>query len=283
MKKIGLLLVTLLIAASGFAEKAMIANCEEGKGCTFQIGETSAEEIGVIIDDLDIYENTKSGDVIVFGKKKNGEEIIFKETGKTRSQIDREWGGDGYTMIYPFNPVLQPMDGKWRADYGNVTGSSCFVDVASIFKKSLKGLAGAGNITFKKPFTPAQLFPSGHMKWRQVGFSKYVGIIDFGGGASSFMKMKYTINITNEKTIESVYDVSIQVPTKGTCTNRIPVTFSLVKASKPNKDWEKDVQLDDDDLLEVKTKGDDLLPIEPSKRSKAKVERIEAKVDRIED
>lgn len=291
------MVMMIIIPSLTFAEKALIANCEEGAGCTFTISDASTEDVGIVLNDVDIYENTKSGDVIVFGKKKNGEELVYKESGKTRSQIDRAWGGDGYTMIYAFPPGSQPLDGQWQASYGNVTGSSCYVDVVSIFKKSLKGIAGAGNINFKKPFTPAQLFPSAAMKWKQVGFSKYVGMLDFGGGATSFMKMQYSINVASEKKIETVYDVTITIPVKGVCKSRIPVMFSLLKAAKPKRVFDKGLAVKEDDLLEIKanpkkdellpinpkSKKDELLPIEPGKKPKPKVERIEADVKRLED
>lgn len=298
MKILFLLTIALLTSSLLRAQKVLIANCEEGGGCTFQLSNVSAEDLGIIVDDKDIYHNTKNGDMVVFGKKQDGTEIVYRESGKSRSQLDREWGGDGYTMIYPFNPALQPMDGKWQATYGNVTGTSCYVDIVSIFKRSLSGNAGKGNITFQKPFTPAQLFPSADMKWRQVSFSKYIGIINFGAGASSPMSMQYTIHIVNERKIESVYDVTIRIPTKGNCKSRIPVTFTLTQAQEDEAESEYEPSIPTDDLLEVKPKDkkedllpiepksknkDDLLPIEPGKKAKPKVERIGTQVERLED
>jgi hypothetical protein len=218
------------------AEKVLTANCSQGQGCRFTISEVTVEESDVIFHENNSGSSGEN-DILVFGTTKGGKEIRYWERSKTRSQIDRDWGGDGYTTIYPFDPNIQPLSGRWQAQYGAVTGSDCFVDILSILKRA-QGMAGAGDIQFKKPFSPYQLFPSADMKWSKAGYAKYIGILDFGQGSGSPMKMKYTIRIINGERIETVYDLVIKIPVKGTCTGRIPVTFTCLQPDPGQRNHE---------------------------------------------
>lgn len=273
----------LLFHFSARADKVLVAACSEGKGCTFSLSDVDtdlAQSLG------GVYEDLKPGSVLVFGQKKNGTGITYVEDHKTRTQIDRQWGGDGYTQIYLFDPFIQPADGTWKAEYGSPSGNECYGigNVRTYMHKFIqRGTTGTGNITFGKPFTPAQLFPSAEMKWRQTGYSRYAGVIDFGSNELAGFKLHYTIHVVSRKKIEAVYTMTMKIPTKGQCTGVIPVTFTLAKGLEGDRDIQEeddllpvkrgkkdtpDDRIDrlndaDDDLLPVKSnkKGDDLLPV----------------------
>lgn len=281
-----ILLILLFSVFNTFAENAVIANCSEGKGCTFELSDFDKD---LFSQDFD--RPLESGDIIVYGKKKNGKEVLYLDK-KSRAAIDKEWGGDGFTQLGLFNPQIQPTDGLWKVTYGASTGNDCYGigNIGTFYRGKISpGMAGNGNIQFQKPFNPSQLFPSNDMRWVKTGFSTYKGSLDFGNGASSPMKMFYNIKIVSTTKIETYYTVEIKVPTKPKCVAQIPVTFTLIK-EKTNKepyDYEKsdDENLDDDllpvnpkgnkdDLMEVKPK-DELLPVNPSKNNKPNVPILE--------
>ncbi len=209
------------------AQKVTVATCSAGKGCHFTLSEVSAEEADIVLGG-ETRSRHNQNDVLVFGKTSEGKEIRYWETGKTRSQIDKDWGGDGYTMLQPFDPDVQPFDGTWQAVYGTVSGSACYVDIKSILQRA-SGIAGKGIIRFRRPFLPAQLFPSADMKWQKTGHSRYRGVLHFGQGNSSPMKLICNLHLVNAHRIETVYDITIKIPTKGTCTGRIPVTYTCIR------------------------------------------------------
>ncbi len=285
-----LVFFSILISTTSFAEKILVANCSEGKGCTFELTDIESD-----LMENDFGRPINSNDKVVLGKKKDGTELMYLDD-KTREAIDKEWGGDGHTQIGLFNPHTQPTDGLWKLVYGTSTGNDCYGigNIGNFIRKSIApGKTGDGNINFQNPFNPSQLFPSNDMRWVKSGHNTYKGILDFASNNIGGMKMYYHITIVTEKKIESVYTIEIKVPAKGTCVAKIPVTFSLLKA-KENDDGFPDEKGDDDllpvhpkgkedDLLDVKPK-DDLLPVESDKTPKTKVERLDqAKVDRIEE
>ena len=287
---------------SAFADKVVIANCKEGSGCKFELTEFESD-----LFEKDFGREIEPNDIAVSGKKKNGEIIQYLDK-QTRAQIDREWGGDGFTQIGLFNPFLQPLDGTWKVLYGNSTGNTCYGigDIGAFVRGKIQpGKQGNGEINFNKPFHPSKLFPSSQMRWIKTGFATYRGILDFGHGMTSPMKMLYDITIINEKKIESFYTIEVKVPTKEACIAKIPVTFTLIRAKKSDDKTpfddipEPSAQDDDllpvnptgkgksDDLLDVKSK-DELIPIESkTKKSQTNVPRVdeqpETDVPRIED
>jgi len=268
--KIYLLMMALFISASAFAGKAIIANCSEGGGCTFELSDFESD-----LFDNDFDRNIQPDDIIVLGKKKNGEVITYLDK-KSREEIDKEWGGDGYTQIGLFNPYLQPTDGVWKASYGTSTGNDCYGigNIGSFIRKKITpGTAGNDNINFQYPFNPAQLFPSNEMRWVKTGYNTYRGILDFNSNAAGGMKMYYNITIASRQKIETAYTIEIKVPAKERCIGKVPVTFTLVKENASEDPFGKDEPADadllpvnlngnKDDLLPVKSEKDDLLPVE---------------------
>ncbi len=243
------LLPILLLSLTARADKVLVASCSEGKGCTFSLSDVETDMAQSFGGE---YENLKPESVLVFGQKKDGSEITYVENHKTRTQIDRQWGGDGYTQIYLFDPFIQPADGAWEVQYGAPSGNECYGigNVGAYIGKFIqRGTAGTGAINFRKPFSPAQLFPSAQMKWRQTGYSRYAGVIDFGSNELAGFKLYYTIHVVSRKKIETVYTMTMKIPTKGQCQGVIPVTFTLSKETNEGHDF-----TDDDDLLPVSSK-----------------------------
>ena len=273
------LIIAMLFSISAFAEKVIIANCSEGGGCTFELSDFESD-----LFDTDFGRKIQSDDIIVLGKKKNGEEIHYLDK-KSRAAIDKEWGGDGYTQLGLFNPAIQPLNGLWKVDYGTSTGNDCYGigNIGAAFRRQLSpGTAGSGNIRFSFPFSPSRLFPSSDMRWVKTGYNTYKGLLDFGQGSKSPMKMYYNVTIVSNRKIETAYTVEIKVPTKPKCVAKIPVTFTLVKADEPEDPFGND-EPDEDDLLPVNPREDDLLPVEPGKNPKPNIPRIETDVERIDD
>ena len=296
-----LLIFALFLSLPAWAELAIVANCSEGKGCTFELSDF---ERGVFDPEFD--RPVEPDDIIVFGHKKNGGFVKYL-TKKSRGAIDRDWGGDGFTQLALFNPQIQPRDGLWRATYGTATGTDCYGigNIGATFRRMIApGKAGEGDIQFQSPFNPRQLFPTNEMKWKKTGYNTYKGAMGFN---NKTMKMFYQIHIVSNEKIETLYTTEINVPTKEPCVGKIPVTFTLIKSKERNDDFPHDNDVDDDllpihpkgnkedDLLPVKPKGsedellevkpkDGLLPVKPGQKPKTEVERLDrTKVERIKD
>jgi len=278
------LFIALFFSVSVFAEKILVANCTEGKGCSFELSDVDVELNN--LGDLKV----GPGETIVFGKTKDGKDQHYV-TKKSREAIDKDWGGDGFTQIGLFNPHIQPKDGQWNAYYGNATGNDCYGigNIGAFMRKQVgAGSRGNGDITFKYPFNPSQLFPSSSMRWVKTGYNTYKGLLDLGSNKMSGMKLHYNVTIISPKKIETFYTVEIKVPTKETCKSIVPVTFTLIK-EKETEDLFGDEENAEDDLLPVNPKGkeDDLLPVKPNNNPKPNVPRIEDKpktnIPRIED
>lgn len=253
----------MLFSISAFAEKVIIANCSEGGGCTFELSDF---ESGLF--DNDFGREIQSDDIIVLGKKNDGEIIVYLDK-KSREEIDREWGGDGYTQIGLFNPYLQPISGVWNILYGNSVGNDCYGigNIGAFVRKYIApGTTGNSQINFQSPFNPTQLFPVNEMRWIKTGYNTYKGTLDFNSNKNGGMKMFYNITIISRKKIETFFTIEINVPTKELCVGKIPVTFSLVKEN-PSEDPFGEETIEDD-LLPVNPKGkdDDLLPVNPKNK-----------------
>ncbi len=216
---------------SGFLkaqEKPIVAVCDPGKGCTFQISKLSPKEVDGTLGNTGKYSNMGKDAMVVFANK-DGKWVDYVENKLSRSELDRLYGGDGYTMIYPFNPYIQPMDGQWRVAVGTTSGTACFVDINSIISKSLSGTSQGGMVNFPKPFDVTFLMNNPNVKWRMINPSKYQAVLDFNGGPSSAMKLVFDVEIENEKKIRGLFTLTIKVPTKDPCINKIPITYICVK------------------------------------------------------
>ena len=208
--------------------KPIIAVCDPGKGCTFQISKLNSKEVDGTLGNTGKYSNMSNDAIVVFAYK-DGKWIDYVENKLSRSALDRLYGGDGYTMIYPFNPYIQPYDGQWRVDIGKTSGTPCFVDINSMISKSLNGRSERGLVTFPHPFNVEFLMDNPNIKWRMINPSKYQAVLDFSGGPSTPMKLVYDIEIENEKKIKGLFTFTIKVPTKDPCISKIPITYTCVK------------------------------------------------------
>lgn len=286
------LLFLLLVSSSTYAKKLIVANCEMGAGCTFQISEADASDFDVINGTEAGYHESLPENAMVINAKINGKWEQYIETKMTRSQVDKFYGGDGFTMIYPFNPNFQPLNGQWKITVGTVTGDICYGQESNMFKSMLQGMTRAGNVNFPKPFHARFLINNPNVKWQQIRPDLYKAY--FG---NDYINLKFDVQIIDEKKIEGVFTVTIKVPTKTPCVNKIPITYTCVKPNEEEDPWEDfesanpDEDLlpvvpksKEDDLLPVIPKNDDLLPVEPGKKPKPNVPRLEDKpnVPRLE-
>ncbi|MBA5628248.1 hypothetical protein [Moheibacter lacus] len=313
MKRL-LVALFLMISPIILAKKLILATCEMGNGCTFQLSELDATEYDIVDGNTENYYANLPENAIVVDVKVDGNWENYVELEMSRSQLDKFYGGDGFTMIYPFNPNFQPLDGQWKISIGTVVGDVCYGQTSNLFKSMLEGKSQSGIVTFPKPFHGRFLMNSSDVKWMRIRPNLYRGY--FGNHA---MNMVFIAELKNEKLIEGLITVTIRVPTKEDCINKIPISYTCVKPKewedpvdwdalenenpKPNvplieNDPKPNVPLieddpkpnvpyleDEDDLLPVVPKEDDLLPVEP-KGNQPNVPRIEdpkPNVLRIED
>lgn len=243
-----------ILSNDAFAQqKPIIATCETGQGCSFQLSNVTYEEMDIVEGTSGKYKNMPKDAMIVHAKNGNGWDTYIEEK-MSRSELDKFFGGDGYTMIYLFDPKMQPLDGQWKIDIGTPSTTSCYADISSTIHNGLAGLSAGGLITFPKPFNVKVLMNHHLIKWRMISPNQYQGVLDFAGGPTSPMKLVYDVTIVNEKKIVGLYTFTIKVPTKDPCISKIPITFICVK---PNEDQ--------------KNKGNE---IDPFAKRKTNVERI---------
>ncbi|WP_367915811.1 hypothetical protein [Leadbetterella sp. DM7] len=288
-----ILLLLLLLPATVHAKKVMVATCEEGSGCTFQISEADAGDYDVIYNSEAGYHENLPENALVVDAKIKGSWEHYVETEMSRSQLDKFYGGDGFTMIYPFNPNFQPVSGEWQVKIGTVTGDICYGQESNMFKSMLQGMSQSGNVNFPHPFHARFLMNNPNVKWQQIRPDLYKAFL-----GNAYINLKFDVQIINEKKIEGVFTATIKVPTKEPCVNKISITYLCVKEKEWKDPWEDfETANPDDDLLPVTPKGnedellpvnpknDDLLPVEPGKKPKPHVPRIEDKphVPRLED
>ena len=273
--------VSLILSFSGLKaqQKPLVATCESGQGCVFQISDATYEEVDIVLDGNGMYANMSRDDMIVFAKGESGWDSYI-EGEMSRSELDRAFGGDGYTKIYLFNPRLQPLDGQWKVQLGTASGTDCFVDITSILNNGLAGLTEGGTVNFPEPFDVKFLMNNPNVKWRMVNPNQYRGLLDFSAGASSPMKLIFDIKLVNEKRIEGAFTVNISVPTKEPCLSQIPITYTCVEANPSQRRRYNEI----DPFEEKKKFNVDRLPDD---RPKGKVGRLpddpKPNVDRLPD
>lgn len=251
-------------------QRIIQATCIMGRGCTFQLSPVTRFEIDFVngTDEEGYYSNLPEQAIMVSAKTTRGE-TNYIETRRTRGQLDQLYGGDGYTMIYLFDPHIQPLDGEWVGEIGQITTSACFVDIAP-YVSGFSGTKDGGMINFPKPFQTRFLMDNPNVKWVKLSADKYRGLLNFGQ-SSGPMTMTYDVEIVNEKLITGMGKGTIRIPTMEPCHIQIPVTFRCIKPNPPNEmeddDWDVPIENPEDDLLPVNPKGkdDELLDINPRK------------------
>jgi hypothetical protein len=295
MKRYLLIYLLLLCSIVQAQKKILTASCEMGQGCTFTLSNISVEEMEFTMGvEPGTYTNLPPNAMLVFYKDGRGWKNYI-ETKRTRGQLDKFFGGDGYTQIYLFDPRIQPLDGEWQAKVGTITASECMVDIKK-YMSFAQGHISGGTLTFTKPFSPRFLMDSPEVKWIQLEPNKFKGIFNFGQ-ANSPMQMTYLATVVNEKEIQGVVDFVIKIPSKETCTAKIPIVFTFKKPfpEEDHKDrpgTKVDPLIDDpftkvdpltdtdDELLDINTN-----PSNPDKPNN-KIDRIDdspTKIDPLND
>lgn len=295
--------VLMLASFATYAKKMIIASCEAGSGCTFQLSDAEASDYDIIYNSEAGYHDNLPENAIVVDAKIDGKWEHYVETKLTRSELDKFFGGDGFTMIYPFNPNFQPLDGQWKITIGTVTGDICYGQESNMFKSMLQGMTQSGNVNFPNPFYARFLMNNPNVKWQQIRPDLYKAFL-----GNDYINLKFDVQIIDEKKIEGLFTVTIKVPTKEPCVNKIPVTYTCIKPKEWKDPWEtfeepkfdvpriedepktnipriEDDPAQEDDLLPVNPKNDDLLPVEPGKKTKTNIPRLDDKpnVPRLED
>lgn len=265
MKTVLIMLVIgfLTMAASRGKDQILQATCVSGEGCTFRLLDVTGEEMDMVLGTDKVYSSIGSDDLLVHAKVGDGWKTYI-ERDLTRGELDRLYGGDGYTMIYLFDPQVQPKDGAWKGRTGTPVASPCVADIGSYLGR-IQGLHKAGTIRFPKPFKPEFLLNNAYMRWVTVAPNRFRGVMDFGGGLASPMKLVYNATIVNEERIEGAFEITVSVPAQVPCRVTVPVSFDCVVAAD-DEAGDPLRESEEDDLLPVRSKGDpvdELLPVKP--------------------
>lgn len=251
----------LTMAAAHGKDNVLQATCISGEGCTFRLLDVTGEEMDVVLGTDNVYSSIGNDDLLVHAKV-GGDWKTYIERELTRSELDRLYGGDGYTMIYLFDPQVQPRDGKWEGGTGTPVASPCVVDVGTYVSR-IQGIQQAGAIRFPKPFRPEFLLDNANMRWVTVAPNRFRGVMDFGGGMASPMKLVYNATIVNDELIEGAFEITVTVPAHDPCHVTVPVSFACM-AADGEEAGDPLGETEEDDLLPVRSKGDpadDLLPV----------------------
>lgn len=236
----------MFTASDSLAGKKLItASCEMGSGCSFQLSDNLPADYDVVYGTEAGYHEALPENAILVDAKIEGNWEHYIETKLSRSELDKFFGGDGFTQIQVFNPWFQPLDGQWQVQIGTVTGDVCYGQESNLFKTALQGITANGNLHFSRPFHARILFNSSELKWTRLTPDQYSGY--FG---NPYMNLRFQVQLINERKIAGSFVVTIKVPTKPPCINRIPVTYTLVKAAEcpdlPDERSQADVPLLED-------------------------------------
>lgn len=224
---IAFLLVLFTASESQARTKLVTASCEMGSGCSFQLSDNPPSEFDVVYGTDAGYHEALPENAILVDAKIEGNWEHYVETGMSRSELDKFFGGDGFTQLQVFNPWFQPLNGEWRVQIGTVTGDICYGQESNLFKSMLQGITAKGNLTFLRPFHARTLLNSPEVKWRRITPDRYSGYL-----GNQYMNLRFNVQLITERKIEGSFVVTIKVPTKPVCVNRIPVTYTLVKAAE---------------------------------------------------
>lgn len=234
-KSIFVIIISLL-SVSLFAEKITVASCKMGNGCSFHLTNLTTEEIDEVFGTEGVYSNMPKKSILVMANI-HGEIRNYVETKMNRSQLDKYYGGDGFTQISLFLPGFQPKSGTWAVEFGQVKETGC--EYINRFQKKnhfvsvLQGMKAQRDLKFSNPFDPSVLMPSSMITWKK-GLNNYVGTL-----GNDFMKMIYVVNLKSDILIEGYYRVITIVPTEGGyCENYIPVTMKCIKADPEKEEWD---------------------------------------------
>lgn len=246
MKSFVLTIVAVLACICARAEKKLVtASCEAGQGCTFQLSDAEPSEYDVVYGTDAGYHASLPENAIVVDAKINGQWEHYIETGMSRSELDKLFGGDGFTQLSVFNPFFQPLDGEWKIAIGNVTGDICYGQSSNLFQSMLQGMVSRGTLRFPKPFHARVLFNSPEVKWtkqRPDTYSAYLG--------NEYMNMRFTVQLMSEKLLQGAFVVNIKVPTKPACINHIPVTYTFIRGLEKDPAFPEDPSTPDVPILE---------------------------------
>ena len=166
-----LFLALCLLPAPAIAEDALIyADCGNA-GCTCRISAASAEDIATLTG-IPSPPNAAQLTLVVRGNS-------FHWSAASRSDIDREAGGDGVCEIEVFEEII-PKDGTWTGTV-EVTGiSGCHPQVAAMVPPMVEGMSQTNSITWGGAFDPAKLATGGQspdVQWTRVRSDYFTGTV----------------------------------------------------------------------------------------------------------
>lgn len=253
-----LLFLSLLFSGFAFAEKLVAANCVMGKGCKFHLTDLTESEGEILLG----HDGTKvpKGSILV-NATINGKTRIYVENKKTRAELDKYYGGDGFTQIGFGVSRFKPKSGIWAVEFGMVKETGCeYINQfqpENPFVSMLQGMKAQRDFRFTDPFDLSVLMPSGLIEWKN-GINYYVGVL---GGPT--MNMRYVIKLKSDILIEGYYRVTTIVPTEGGyCENYIPLTMRCIKADPEKEEWDDWEEQEVIDLFESEnTKNNDWIDI----------------------
>lgn len=218
-------LLLLLAGTEARAGKKLItASCQMGQGCSFQLSDSEPSDFDVVYGTDAGYHEGLPENAIVVDAKINGQWEHYIETGMGRSELDKFFGGDGFTQLSVFNPYFQPLDGEWKAEIGMVSGDICYGQSSNLFKAMLQGVTAKGALRFPRPFHARMLLNSPEVKWTRQRPDKYSGYL-----GNEYMNMRFTVQLMSDKLLQGAFVVTIKVPTKPACINHIPVTYTFIR------------------------------------------------------
>ena len=166
-----LLPLFLTLSAPAFAEDAIIyADCG-AQGCTCHISAIPNAEIAQITG-IPTPENAAQLTLV-------GRDGRFHWSSATRSEIDRDAGGDGTCEIEVFQEII-PLDGTWAGTV-EVTGiEGCHPQVAAMVPPMVEGMATSHAVSWGGKFDPARLATGGQspvVQWTRVRSDHFTGTV----------------------------------------------------------------------------------------------------------
>lgn len=202
---------SLMLAAPDTAAAAdtLLATCK-GDGADFHLADVSEEDASIVYG-----LSSAPGEDAVLVVDSDGGNAHWSTA--SRSDIDRDCGGDGDDEITLFEPV-QPRDGLWRSRLTDHRMSGCPSMLATRVKAMLPDIMekeGAEQRTFDKPFHPRGLMhDSERVHWVQVGPDRWRGVLAMENSSKAGMSMsvEVTLHVVSPTRMDGANTVTIDMP-----------------------------------------------------------------------
>lgn len=114
---------------------------------------------------------------------------------------------------------IQPQDGQWRFANGTTsTRGNCLAGMSHIAARIVPSPPQQGQVSFQRPFNPAQIIPAPEVQWRRTGVNAWYGVLRKTQGQP--LEGGWRMRVVSPTRIEGESVITVKVPSQ--CTLSTP-------------------------------------------------------------